>query len=70
MLMIKPTHQLAVGHTEYPPLLTLAQAVEATGLGRKYIQKLRRSGVVKVYEYTSGGRFRYNRDDLYRHAGL
>ena len=70
MLMTKPMHQLAGGATEYPPLLSLAQAVEATGLGRKYIQKLRRSGVVKVYEYQGGGRYRYNRDDLFKHAGL
>ena len=70
MLMNKPMQQSVAVPTKYPPLLTLAQAVEATGLGRKYIQKLRRSGVVKVYEYHGGGRFRYNRDDLFKHTGL
>jgi len=62
--------QLAAGATSYPPLMSLAQAVEATGLNRKYIQKLRRCGVVKVYEYQGGGRYRYHRDDLFKHVGL
>ena len=70
MLTVKPTQQLVAGVTEYPPLLTLAQAVEATGLNRKYIQKLRRAGAVKVYEYQGGGRYRYNRDDLLKQVGL
>ena len=70
MLTKEPTRQLAAGATEYPPLLTLAQAVEATGLNRKYIQKLRRAGAVKVYEYHGGGRYRYNRDDLLKQVGL
>lgn len=52
-----------------PLLLTLSQAAELTGLSRKYIQKLRRADVIKVY-VTLGGRHKYHRDDLLRHVGI
>lgn len=52
-----------------PLLLTLSEAVELTGLGRKYIQKLRRAGVIKTYT-TLGGKHKYNRKDLLRHVGI
>ena len=54
---------------ELPLLLSLSQAAELTGLARKYIQKLRRAGVIKVY-VTLGGRHKYHRDDLLRHVGI
>jgi excisionase family DNA binding protein len=55
--------------TKLPLLLTLAQAAELTGLSRKYIQKLRLNGTIKVYR-TLGGRHKYYRDDLLRHVGV
>lgn len=54
---------------ETPLLLTLSEAAALTGLKRKYIQKLRRAGVITVYR-TLGGRHRYHRDDLLRHVGI
>jgi len=52
-----------------PLLLTLSQAAELTGLSKKYIMKLRRMEVIKVYQ-TVGGRHKYYRDDLLRHVGI
>jgi len=52
-----------------PLLLSLSQAAELTGLGRKYIQKLRRADVIQVY-VTMGGKHKYHRDDLLRHVGI
>lgn len=55
--------------SKLPLLLSLSQAAEMTGLNRKYIQKLRRAGVIKVY-VTLGGRHKYHRDDLLKHVGI
>lgn len=52
-----------------PLLLSLSQAATLTGLSRKYIQKLRRAGVIKTYE-TLGGKHKYLRDDLLSHVGI
>jgi hypothetical protein len=55
---------------EQPPLLTRAQAVELTGLGGAYLDKLRKSGVVRVYTMLGGRQHRFYRDDLMKHLGL
>lgn len=52
-----------------PLLLSLAQAVELTGLDRQYIQKLRMAGLIKTYR-TLGGKHKYHRKDLLRHVGI
>jgi len=55
---------------EHPPLLTRAQAVELTGLGGKYLDKLRKTGAVRVYTLLGGRQHRFYRDDLMKHLGL
>tara|TARA_Y100000310_G_scaffold340861_1_gene438079 strand:+ start:1498 stop:1677 length:180 start_codon:yes stop_codon:yes gene_type:complete len=55
--------------SKLPILLTLTQAAELTGLTKKYIMKLRRADVIKVYT-TLGGRHKYHREDLLRHVGI
>lgn len=70
MLTKKPMQRSAAGATDWPPLLTLSQAVLMTGLAAKYIQKIRRAGVIPVYKLHGGTQHRYHRDELLKHLGL
>jgi len=54
---------------ELPLLLSLKQATELTGLEERYIQKLRKAGLIKVYT-TIGGRHKYHKEDLLKHVGI
>jgi len=53
----------------YPPLLTVSQASDLTGMSKKYLNKLRKNGAVRVYTML-GGYHRFYRDDLVEHLGL
>ena len=53
----------------YPPLLTVSQASDLTGMTTKYLDKLRKSGAIRVYTML-GGHHRFYRDDLLKHLGL
>lgn len=55
---------------ETPPLLTRSQAAELTGVSGKYLDKLRKSGAVRVYTMLGGRQHRFYRDDLMKHLGL
>lgn len=60
---------------EYPPLLSLSQAVGMLGVSKEYLTKIRKAGIVKVYEMKGGtddGRpkYKFYRDDLKTHFGL
>lgn len=59
-----------MGTKEYPPLLTRTQAAELTGMNKRYLDKLRYAGVVRVYKMLGGTEHRYYRDDLLKHFGL
>lgn len=54
----------------YPPLLTVSQASDLTGMSKKYLQKLRKNGAVRVYTLLGGTTHRFYRDDLVEHLGL
>ena len=56
--------------SEHPPLLTRSQAAELTGMNAKYLDSLRRKGVVRVYTMLCGTSHRFYRDDLLEHLGL
>tara|TARA_R100000808_G_C2141571_1_gene149386 strand:+ start:1289 stop:1486 length:198 start_codon:yes stop_codon:yes gene_type:complete len=56
--------------TEYPPLLTVSQAADLTGVSKKYLDKLRKNGAVRVYTLLGGTTHRFYRDDLLKHLGL
>jgi len=53
----------------YPPLLNRQQASDLTGMSKKYLDKLRKNGAVRVYTML-GGYHRFYRDDLLEHLGL
>ena len=55
---------------EYPPLLTRGQAAEITGMNKRYLDKLRKSGTLRVYKMLGGNEHRFYRDDLLKHFGL
>jgi len=55
---------------EYPPLLTRGQAAELTGMSKRYLDKLRNAGTLRVYKMLGGREQRYYRDDLAKHFGL
>tara|TARA_Y100001973_G_C5178512_1_gene323488 strand:- start:1299 stop:1502 length:204 start_codon:yes stop_codon:yes gene_type:complete len=55
---------------EYPPLLTRMQAAELTGMNKRYLDKLRYAGILRVYKMLGGREHRYYRDDLLKHFGL
>ena len=55
---------------EYSPLLTRGQAAEMTGMNKRYLDKLRKSGAVRVYKMVGGVEHRFYRDDLLKHFGL
>ncbi len=58
----------------YPPLLSLSEAAELTGLSKEYLTKLRRNGVLKTYRLQGGDkgspRYKIFRDHLLLHTGL
>jgi excisionase family DNA binding protein len=58
----------------YPPLLSLSEAAELTGLSKEYLTKLRRNGVLKTYTLQGGDkgspRYKIFRDHLLKHTGL
>lgn len=55
---------------EYPPLMTRTQAAELTGMSKRYLDKLRNAGTLRVYKMLGGREHRYYRDDLLQHFGL
>jgi excisionase family DNA binding protein len=55
---------------EYPPLLTRGQAAELTGMSKRYLDKLRNAGTLRVYKMLGGREHRYYREDLEKHFGL
>ncbi len=60
--------------SSYPPLLSLSEASELTGLSKEYLTKLRRNGVLKTYTLQGGDkgspRYKIFRDHLLEHTGL
>ena len=50
---------------KYPPIVTLTEAREITGLNHIELKYLREEGVLNAYK-TRGGQCRYYRDELYK----
>jgi hypothetical protein len=60
---------------EYPPLLSLSEATTMLGVSKEYLTKIRRAGIIDVYEMQGGtdsGRpkYKFYRDELKKHFGL
>ena len=60
---------------EYPPLLSLSEATAMLGVSKEYLTKIRRAGIIDVYEMQGGtdsGRpkYKFYRDELKKHFGL
>ena len=56
--------------SKWPPLLRREQAAEMTGAHPRYIDKLRKCGAVRTYQYVGGSRYMFYRDQLLEHFGL
>ena len=64
-----------ISEKEYPPLLSLSEATTMLGVSKEYLTKIRKAGIVKVYEMKGGSeegrpKYKFYRDDLNEHFGL